>query len=272
MRGNVFYMHMKIAVVQTMPVFGETRANVSRTLEQMETAPADCYVLPELFNTGYNFVDTHEVELLAEPLDGPSMQALHQFCRARGCYVVYGFAERAGAALYNSAAFIGPNGVIGRYRKVHLYYREKLFFAPGDLGFPVSEFPLGRLGIMICFDWIYPEAARTLALGGAQIIAHPSNLVLPHCPDAMVTRCLENRIFSATANRVGSEDRGGLKLSYIGRSEIVSPQGEILSRLDESNPGVATADIDLNEAANKSINEYNDLLRDRYPSSYQLGK
>ena len=94
---------------------------------------------------------------------------------------------------------------------------------------------LARIGLMVCFDWFYPESVRTLALKGADIVAHPSNLVLPHCPDAMITRCLENRVFAVTCNRIGSEERGGKeKLSYIGTSEIVSPTGKILSGRGET--------------------------------------
>ena len=218
----------RLAVVQTKPVFGDVAASVRVTLELMQTAPADLYVLPELFNTGYNFLDTKEVESVAEPADGPTSKALLEFARKNSCYVVYGFAERD-IHLYNSAALVGPAGLVGIYRKVHLFDRENLFFVPGNLGFPVFELPFGRVGIMVCFDWIFPESARTLALKGAQLIAHPSNLVLPYCPDAMVTRCLENKVFSATADRVGREQRGMFDLRFIGSSEVVTPQGEIHS-------------------------------------------
>ena len=122
---------------------------------------------------------------------------------------------------------------------------------------------------MICFDWYYPEVARTLALQGADILCHPSNLVLPSCPDAMVTRSLENRVFSLTANRVGQEVRGGkLPLTYIGKSELVSPQGKILSRASIDKEELLVLEIDVNEARDKSINSYNDLLKDRRPDLY----
>ena len=126
---------------------------------------------------------------------------------------------------------------------------------------------------MICFDWIYPESARSLALRGAQIIAHPSNLVLPHCPDAMITRCLENKVFAATADRVGTEDRGGNPLTFIGKSQVVSPAGSVLVRLGDEE-GVAVVEVDPHEADAKSINEHNDLLRQRRPDQYtqEVGK
>lgn len=235
----------------------------------MGTIPADLYVLPELFSTGYNFVSKEEVSSLAEPAqNGTTGRVLENFAREHSCYVVYGFAENDRGKHYNSAALAGPSGLIGVYRKIHLYDRENLFFEKGNLGFQVFDLPFGKIGIMVCFDWIYPESARTLALKGAQIIAHPSNLVMPYCPDAMVTRCLENRVFAATADRVGMENRGGIALTYIGNSEIVSPRGEILVRLGNNKDEIAAVDLDLSLAKSKRINPYNDLLPDRRPEYY----
>lgn len=260
---------MRVSVVQLNPQFGEVQTNINAALGLMETVRADLYVLPELFNTGYNFVSEAEVNSLAEPADhGRTSQAMKEFARQKGCYVVYGFAEADRGQFYNSAALIGPSGLIGVYRKVHLYDRENLFFESGNVGFRVFDTPMGKIGVMICFDWIYPESARTLALKGAQLIAHPSNLVMPYCPDAMVTRCLENRVFAATADRVGVEDRGGFRLTYIGKSEIISPRGEILVRLSDNREEIAFVDVDLTLARSKRINVYNDLLADRKVEHY----
>ncbi|MBF8294330.1 MAG: Acyltransferase [Bacteroidetes bacterium] len=258
---------MHLAIVQTSPAFGKIKENLQAALELMESTPADLYVLPELFNTGYNFIENLEVERVAEQADGPTFQALRAFGQKRFCYIAYGFAEKADY-LYNSAALIGPSGLVGLYRKVHLFDRENLFFKSGNLGFPVFDLPFGKIGMMICFDWIYPEAARALAIKGAQLIVHPSNLVLPYCPDAMVTRCLENRIFAATADRVGRENRGSFEIQFIGTSEIVSPRGEILARLDKDKPGIVAVDVDLRQADKKKINHYNDLIVDRKPEQY----
>jgi len=260
---------MLVAAVQTRPRFGEPSSNVRQAITMMENAPAEIYVLPELCTSGYVFAEQSEVEKLAEPIDGPSIKAFTEFAARRGVYVVAGFAERA-ERIYNSSALIGPEGVIGVYRKIHLFDRENLFFAPGDKGFPVFETRFGKVGMMICFDWFFPESARSLALGGADIIAHPSNLVLPFCPDAMVTRCLENRVFAITANRVGEESRGGHTLSFIGQSEIVRPDGVIVKRLGGIDPGVAMADIDLARARHKRLNAFNDLMASRRPEQYRL--
>lgn len=259
---------MKLAVVQTNPIFGDIQKNIDNAIKLMSNTPADFYVLPELFNTGYNFSSRNELENLAEPIEGQTFFVLQAFARQRQCYIAYGFAESDGIVFFNSAALVGPEGLIGLYRKVHLFYREKLFFKKGNLGFPVFNTVFGKVGIMICFDWYFPEAMRTLTIKGAQLVAHPSNLVLPYCPDAMITRCLENKVFAATADRVGSEENANIKLSFIGKSEIVSPKGEILCRLDETSEGVGLAEIDLSVALNKKLNEYNELFEDRDQRSY----
>jgi 5-aminopentanamidase len=259
---------MLVAAVQTHPVLGAVQRNVEEALALMETAPAEMYVLPELCTTGYLFADHGEVERLAEPANGPSLKAFMDFARRRGVYVVAGFAERADR-LYNSAAMIGPTGIVGIYRKVHLYDRENLFFEPGNLGFPVFPVRFGTVGIMICFDWMYPESVRSLTLGGADVIAHPSNLVLPYCPDAMVTRCIENRVFAVTADRVGREEHAGYGLTFIGSSQVVRPDGTIAKRLNSTDPGVAVADIDLAQAQQKKLNAFNDLLTGRRTDQYR---
>jgi predicted amidohydrolase len=262
-------MKVRVAVVQTNPIFSEVKKNIQDAVDLMETVKADLYVLPELFNTGYNFVEQSEVKALAEPKEGMTFKMLCEFSKKQICYIAYGFAEKADT-LYNSSSLIGPEGFIGVYRKVHLFYRENIFYTPGNLGFPVFDLPIGKIGMMVCFDWLYPESARSLALKGAQLIAHPSNLVLPYCPDGMVTRALENKVFTATADRVGEENRGGIDLKFIGTSEIVAPNGKILCRLEDRESGIAVADIDLTLADKKQINEYNHILNGRRPDQYSL--
>jgi predicted amidohydrolase len=122
--------------------------------------------------------------------------------------------------------------------------------------------------MMVCFDWRYPESARALALKGAQIICHPANLVLTTCPDAMITRALENMVFTATADRVGIENRFGQKLLFRGKSRIISPSGKILAELGETEPGYIEVDINPQDADNKIVTPnnhlFNDLRKDMY--------
>lgn len=158
--------------------------------------------------------------------------------------------------------------MIGTYRKTHLFDRETRFFRPGNSGLNVYSLPFGRVGIMICFDWFFPEAMRTLALRGAQLVLHPANLVLPFCPDGLKIRCLENRVFVASADRTGKEGRDP-PLKFIGMSEIVSPGGKILARLGRAGEGVAVVDCDLSTSTSKSLNRHNNLFKDRRPHYYE---
>jgi predicted amidohydrolase len=157
--------------------------------------------------------------------------------------------------------------VIGTYRKVHLFDREKDLFEPGDRGFTVVAVSGVRLGLMICFDWIFPETARALSLMGAQVICHPANLVLPHCPQAMITRCVENRVFAITANRVGIEARAGEELRFIGTSQVISPRGEVLVRAG-GDEVIQIIDIDPAAADDKMVTRVNHVLADRKPAFY----
>ena len=260
---------MRVAIVQTNPRFGEVLRNVESALQLMSIVKADLYVLPELFNTGYNFANGDEVEQLAESTNGPTMASIQKFSKQSSSYIVFGFVEKADH-IYNSAALVGPSEFVGMYRKIHLFDRETLFFEPGNLGFRVFDLPFGKVGVMICFDWIYPESARSLALQGAQLIAHPSNLVMSYCPDAMVTRCLENHVFAATADRVGRENRGSVDLTYKGMSEIVSPDGQIVKRLSVDREEIAVANVDLAISQNKRLNPHNDLFKQRRTEQYTL--
>ena len=261
---------MRVGYFQFDPRFGEVKRNLDVVSKRLVTVECDLLVLPELFTTGYQFVSAQEARDLAEDIPGGATTTrLSELARARRMYVVAGLAERAGDRVYNSAVVVGPSGLVGVYRKIHLFSEENLWFSPGDTGFPVFDIGPARVGVMVCFDWFYPESARTLALNGADVIAHPSNLVLPHCPDAMVTRCLENHIFAVTCNRIGSEERGGKKkLTYIGNSEVVTPQGTIIQRAKPDREELAVVEIDPIEARNKRITPYNDLLAGRRPDLY----
>lgn len=264
-------VYMRVGYYQTNPQFGEVAQNLDLVAAKLDEAEADVLVLPELFATGYQFVSNEEVGKLAELVpDGPTTKRLIDLAKVRRMVIVAGLPERAGSTYYNSAVVVGPTGFIGCYRKTHLFFEETLFFTPGDTGFHVWDIGPARIGVMVCFDWYYPESARTLALKGADILCHPSNLVLPNCPDSMPVRCLENRIFAVTCNRIGKEARGGKDpLTYIGHSEIVSPKGVILHRAPRDQEDLCIVEIDPAEARNKSVTRYNDLLRDRREALYK---
>lgn len=262
---------MRVGYYQYNPQFGAVAENLDVVTAKLDQAEADLIVLPELFASGYQFVSQEEVQQLAEPVpDGQTTRRLMEIAKRRRMHIVAGLPEKAANGCYNSAVVVGPSGFLGCYRKTHLFYEETLFFTPGDSGFQVWDIGPAKIGVMICFDWYYPEAARSLAVQGADILCHPSNLVLPNCPDSMPVRCLENRVFAVTCNRIGSEARGEKdRLTFIGQSEIVTPKGAILHRAARDQEALAIIDIDPAEARNKNLNRYNDLLRDRRPLFYK---
>jgi predicted amidohydrolase len=262
---------MKVAMVQFAPVFGDAQENLRAIEEACSGLSADLVVLPELCTTGYQFRDRQELLELAEPDDGPSIKALAGVATACGGRLVAGFAEKENDLVYNSAALVGPEGVLGIYRKVHLFSEEKRLFEPGDAGFPVFRVGGVPLGMMVCFDWIFPESARSLALGGAWVIAHCANLVLPFCQDALITRALENRVFIISCNRTGTEERvAGQKYVFTGRSRIVGPDGKVLADGPPDAPAVITAEIDPRRADDKKVTPLNDVVRDRRTDQYRL--
>lgn len=261
---------MKAGFYQFNPVFGKKEENLKKVLSAITDADADLLVLPEFFATGYQFVSQEEVSELSESIpNGNTTKRLAELSRQKGIYLVAGLPEKDGDRFFNSAILSGPDGFIGVYRKTHLFFEEKLYFSPGDTGFKVWDTKAGRIGIMICFDWFFPEAMRALALMGADIITHPSNLVLPYCPAAMPIRCLENRVFAVTANRVGEENRkAGESLRFIGQSQITSPEGKIVIRAPENNEAVLIAEINPEIARNKNLNPLNNIFNDRRPEMY----
>lgn len=261
---------MLAGFLQFDPIFGDVKGNLCRVLQALSGKRADLVVLPELFNTGYQFISRDEVVALSEEVpSGFTTRGLIELSKQANVHIVAGMAERNGGSFYNSAVLTGPAGFIGVYRKTHLFFEEKLWFSPGDTGFKVWKTPIGNIGIMICFDWFFPESARTLALKGADVIAHPANLVLPYCPDAMPTRCLENRVYAVTANRTGKEERGGKeRLQFIGTSEIVSPNGDVLCRAAKDSAEFGSAEVDIAAARNKDLNSFNNLFEDRRKEFY----
>ncbi len=261
---------MRVAFVQTQPEFGKARHNLERALELMNRAEADLYVLPELFHTGYLFADRREALALAEdPVEGETAKGLARFARDRRAFVVAGLCERANDQVFNSALVVGPDGTLGVYRKTHLFLDEKDVFDPGDTGLLTFELPGARIGVLICFDWVFPEACRVLALRGAEIICHPSNLVLPYAQKAMRIRALENRVFTVTANRVGTEERAGRSLTFTGGSQITGVDGSVLQEAPAAGESVGAVEIDPALARDKWFTRRNHLFEDRRPQFYR---
>src|SRR5947209_3864340 len=245
---------MLVAVAQIEPKLGERERNLEACLARLEeaaTAGAELLVLPECAIPGYMFDSPDEAMPFAEEIPGPSTDALAQACRRLDVHVVCGLLERDGELLRNAAVLVGPDGLVGRYRKTHLpFLGVDRFVAPGD-EMPVYDTPLGRIGVEICYDLRFPEVTRTLGLRGADIVAHPTNFpVAARIQTELITvaRAAENRIFLLTANRVGKERWA----EFCGWSQIVDPFGKRLAEAGETGEALLVAEIDVEQARDKN--------------------
>lgn len=260
---------MKISFIQLAPALGDVQATIRKIDGLIRQCKAiDVLVLPELCNSGYNFASYEQAWETSEEVQGSLfVQYLISKCKQFNFYIVSGFNERDSEDLYNSAILIGPQGHIGTYRKLHLFMKEKDYFRPGNLGLPVFDIGLCKIGMLVCFDWIFPEVWRILALKGAEIICHPSNLVLPgFAQKAVPIHALTNRVYVVTANRIGTEG----DLSFTGLSTIANPRGDILVQASQTIEEVAVRDIDAGMARDKMITPRNHVLYDRRPREYSL--
>jgi len=258
---------MRIGLGQIEPRIGEIDENLQKTrriLGQAKKDDIEILVLPELANSGYAFDSKNEAFQSAERVDEGEFSQLLREWSSKGGAVISGLCERDSKRIYNSAVAFANGSHILTYRKVHLFNKEKLWFAPGTAEPPTFQFKDACFGVMVCWDWAFPEMARILALKRAQVILHPSNLVLPYCFDAMKIRSLENHLFTATCNRTGTER----DLEFSGKSQITSPKGEVLLSLDEDAPELGVLDINPGDADEKKLTPRNDLLADRKPDLY----
>ena len=257
---------VKAGFLQFEPILGEQEKNISRIRTLLEQAAnADLIVIPELANSGYNFESKEQAIQLAEYIDNsPYLNFLLEQAKKYNLYIVSGFHEIDNGLLYNTSVLVGPNGLIGKYRKIHLFMNEFDFFEKGNLGLPVFDIGICKIGMLICFDWVFPEVWRILALKGADIICHPSNLVLPYAQQAVPVHGMINKTFNITANRYGTE-RG---VTFSGKSIISNPTGETIAIAAADKDEVCIVDIDINQARNKMITNRNNIFDDRFPLDY----
>jgi predicted amidohydrolase len=260
---------MRVGLLQFAPQPGNVKANLDHIACALSNAHADLVVLPELCTTGYLFPSRSEVTRLSEPVPaGPTCEAMAALSRNAKTAIVWGMPELAGARIFNSAVMVTPQGEFHLYHKAHLFVDEKDLFDRGDSPFPVFDLGPLKIGMLVCFDHFFPEAARTLALRGAQIICHPSNLVMVHAHTNTITRAVENRVFWILANRTGSETLDGRTLAFNGRSQIVAPDGRLLGCAGPVSEELLIVEIDPAEALNKKVTPRNDLFLDRRTDLY----
>jgi predicted amidohydrolase len=267
---------VRIAGVQMDVELGQTEKNLDRMvvfLGQTACEKALLTVFPECALSGYCFDSLEEASHYAEPVPGPSTRRLAEACREFNAYAVMGLLESDGPRLFNACVLVGPSGIVGTYRKVHLpYLGVDRFTTTGDRGFPV--WPCGpiRLGMGICYDAAFPEAARVMALDGADLIALPTNWppgAECTCEVVINARALENHVYFLAVNRAG-EERG---FRFIGRSKCCEPSGQTMVQARPDGEQVFYAEIDPALARRKRVIRVPglheiDRFADRHPEWY----
>ncbi len=245
-----------VAGIQFDPKIGlvrENRVRILSLIDEVAGQGAKLVVFPECALSGYVFEDLDEAWMASERVPGPSTDAIAAVCKELGVYAVVGMLEDAGEAIYNSAVLCGPKGIVGVYRKTHLpFLGVDKMTALGPDSYRVFETGVGRIGMLICYDLRFPEAARCLALEGAEILALPTNWPqgAQASPDFVVqTRAVENRLFVVAVNRAG-EERGA---KFIGRSQIVDPAGRRLALAQTTAETIITATFDPALAREKRL-------------------
>jgi predicted amidohydrolase len=240
-------------VAQMEPKLAEKERNLEACfarLEEAAAAGADLLVLPECAIPGYMFDSAEEALPYAEEIPGPSTEAFERECARLGVHAIAGLLERDGDTLHNAAILVGPDGLIGSYRKTHLpFLGVDRFVTPGD-ELKVFDTALGRIGLIICYDLRFPEVTRTLALAGADLVALPTNFPMAaklQCDVIAPARAAENRIYLLVANRVGKERWG----EFCGLSQIVDPYGTRLAEADQTEEAVLVAEVDVEKARDK---------------------
>ncbi len=265
----------QVAAVQMEPKIMSNSKNLAEIIARMRVAAgrgAELIVFPECALTGYVFASRKEALPYVETVPGPSTMKLEAYCYELGVYVVVGLLETTGNKYFNTAALIGPEGIIGRYRKIHLpYLGVDRFLDPGDEPFKVYKTGIGNIGMLICYDCNFPESARVMALMGADILVLPTNWPegREKIPQYIVpARALENRVHLVAANRIGNE-RG---TEFIGQSKIINSRGDMLAQAGEK-AEILYGEVSLAESREKRVifkpGEFEvDYIKDRRPEFY----
>lgn len=213
---------MLVDIAQMDIELGDKKANIGKALDIIEKSDADLVLFPELFTTGLDFSNAAE---LAEEIDGETVNALSEAC---GRKIIAGsIIETEGKWLYNTFLLIDDTGVIGKYRKIHLFQEEKHYFAPGEK-ICVTHTNFGAIGLAICYDIRFPEMFRKMMHAGAEIILLCANFPKvrkAHWDTLVKARAIENQYYVIACNRVGRD----LNHQYVGRSMAVDPYGSLLT-------------------------------------------
>lgn len=266
-----------IACAQIDCLLGQPGANLNKIISLIRAAAerdAKLVMFPECALTGYAYESLAEAIPFTEPVDGPSADAIAEACRETNAYAIVGFLEADGTNYFNAAMLVGPDGLVGNYRKTHLpFIGIDRFLTPGDRAYQVFDLPFGKVGMNICYDISFPEPARALKLMGAELVALITNWPTAawRSPEFVAnTRALENHIFYAATDRIGAE-RGW---DFIGRSKVIDCNGDTLAEAGAKDEELLVVAIDFQEANNNRIvnvpGSYEvDRIKDRRPELYE---
>lgn len=244
----------KTATIQFEPTMFEKDRNIAILLRMCEEAAADgakLIVTPEMGTTGYCWYDRAEVSGQVEPIPGPTTARFHEIAAKHGCYIVVGMPEvdEATGLYYNSAALIGPDGIVGKHRKSHPYIAEPKWAASGDIAHAVFDTELGRIAIVICMDLHFFETVRLETLEGADVICHISNWLAERTPAPYwITRAFENGCYVVESNRWGLERT----VQFSGGSCIIGPDGTVEASVDGGD-AIVTGMIDPARARTREV-------------------
>lgn len=269
-------MHSQIAIAQMDCHVGDVAANLDKIAHQARIAcgqGAKLVIFPELATTGYFISD--RIEALAEPIPGATTEKLTEIARDHDVWLVVGVAEAADGAYFNSSVLVSPEGVMGTYRKVHLFDVEKRTFLEGDQQ-ALFDTPFGTLALTICYDLLFPEYIRSLVLAGADIVVNSTNWINDayqrdvwgwtgeSTKSLASTRALENTVHVAMAARTGEE----AGFHSMGHSCIARPSGAVAALVAEGE-GVATARV---ETESEDLDRWRSIasyLKDRRTELYR---
>ncbi|TWT91569.1 carbon-nitrogen hydrolase family protein [Stieleria varia] len=267
---------MLIACVQTDITFADVPANLTRVIDLLDRATgegADLVVMPECMLSGYAYESREQAQPHALTLEDEVFKQISAKLAQSGAHATLGFLESDGERLFNAAALIGPAGIVGHYRKIHLpHLGIDRFVDRGDIPYQTLLAGETRIGLAICYDSSFPEPMRLLALAGADVIALGTNWPYPAERTAEIVppaRSMENHLFFVAANRVGTENG----FSFCGRSSICGPDGVVLASCPDDRETILYADVDLAQARNKRIERtvgahVIDRFADRRPEFY----
>lgn len=258
---------MKSAYIQFQPILYHIDQNIQKLDGLVDQAKeADLIVLPELASTGYNFESYESAVQCAEEINRSLfVEFLVAKAKQHNSFIVAGLNELVGTELYNSTVLVGPNGYVGKYQKIHLYFNEKDFFKTGNAGLNVYDIGHAKIGMLICFDYLFPEIWRILALKGAEIVCHSSNLLTTNAQKTIPAQAFMNKYFIITANRIGTEG----EFTFNGNSFVANPDAEIIDHASATNEEVRIVEFDPKDSHNKLINPRNHALNDRQPHLYK---